>query len=337
MTCGLGLAAVGVLALEIATTHERDAVILHGFTGLYQSDLGAPIEAVARVVDPLPYACAGLLLIAVALRRRRQSQALVSAAVLVGSGVTAQALKHLLAEPRYAQWLLGHQVDRASWPSGHATAVMALALCAVLVAAPAWRPLVALVGGAVALAVAYATLALAWHYPSDVIGGYLVAGLWVSLALSVVPADDAICTRRRAPASVSLCTFGGLVGAVAAAALVGAAAGRVGLDTADRVTAGAGALAIALLVVAMLGAVVMAARDPATGAERGPSPRRRAVLGVGDIGRGDGTPRAAPSRAGPAHNRPEVVPEAPDHPLPGHGGSGWAYDRPDMDRRRPSA
>ena len=58
--------------------------------------------------------------------------------LLVGAGVTTHALKHLLAEPRYADWLgFRDQIEAVSWPSGHGTAAMTLALCAVLVSAPA--------------------------------------------------------------------------------------------------------------------------------------------------------------------------------------------------------
>ena len=53
---------------------------------------------------------------------------------------------------------------------------MALALCAVLAVPARWRPAAATAGGLFALGVAYAILALGWHFPSDVIGGYLVAG-----------------------------------------------------------------------------------------------------------------------------------------------------------------
>jgi len=40
-------------------------------------------------------------------------------------------------------------------------------------------------------------LILAWHMPSDVLGGYLVAALWTALAVAALRAAD-----RRWPARV---------------------------------------------------------------------------------------------------------------------------------------
>jgi membrane-associated phospholipid phosphatase len=184
--CAVGLAVVGWLALDVPAAQDRDVAILHGFTGLDRPRVSGGLEVVGRIVDPLPYALGGLACIAVAIARRRPWHALAAGTVLVATGLSAQALKHLFAEQRFVPWLGRGQIDPASWPSGHATAAMTLALCAVMVAPPAWRGPVALLGGACAIGVAYATLALAWHYPSDVLAGFLLAGLWVSLAVGVL-------------------------------------------------------------------------------------------------------------------------------------------------------
>ena len=88
-------------------------------------------------------------------------------------------------------------ISAASWPSGHATAALALVLCAVLVApaacARSWRGL----GVAFAAAVGCSLLILAWHMPSDVFGGYLVAALWMALAVAGLRAADGAGRRAR--------------------------------------------------------------------------------------------------------------------------------------------
>jgi membrane-associated phospholipid phosphatase len=261
--CGLGLVGVGVLAFAVDAAHERDAAMLHGFTGLYAQTLNSAIRVTAQLADPVPYACVGLLCIAVALVRRRTWRALAVAGVLVGTGVTTQALKQLLAQPRYADWLIGGKIDDASWPSGHATAAMALALCAVMVAPPAWRTATALLGFVCAVALAYATLALTWHYPSDVVGGFLVAGLGASVALAVLARVEVAPPEPRCPPRFGWLLAAGAVGVVTAAAVAGAASERVALDTADRLTVVAGALAIAGLGFALVVATVIAAPGPA--------------------------------------------------------------------------
>jgi membrane-associated phospholipid phosphatase len=184
--CALGFAAVAVLALNNASAQARDVDLLGHLVAFDRPDAQRGLEAVAYSVDPLPYALLGLACIGVAVARRRPWRAVAVAVLLVGTGATAQILKHVLAEQRFVPWLGFGQIDAASFPSGHATAVATLALCAVLVAAPAWRPWVALAGGAWALAVAYATLALAWHYPSDVLAGFLLAGAWFSAVVALL-------------------------------------------------------------------------------------------------------------------------------------------------------
>jgi membrane-associated phospholipid phosphatase len=81
---------------------------------------------------------------------------------------------------------------------------MALAWAAILVAPRAARPVIAALGGAFALAVGASLLLLAWHLPSDVLGGYLVATLWAALALAALRAAERRWPARRrgqAPAS----------------------------------------------------------------------------------------------------------------------------------------
>jgi hypothetical protein len=61
---------------------------------------------------------------------------------------------------------------------------MSLALCSVIAAPARWRPAVAASMAAFAIAVSYSFLELAWHYPSDVLGGFLVAGTWTLLGVA---------------------------------------------------------------------------------------------------------------------------------------------------------
>ena len=46
------------------------------------------------------------------------------------------------------------------------------------------------IGAVFAVAVGCALLILAWHMPSDVLGGYLVAALWTALAVAALRAAD---------------------------------------------------------------------------------------------------------------------------------------------------
>jgi membrane-associated phospholipid phosphatase len=134
------------------------------------------------------------MLFAVARGHRRE--ALAVGLVIALAPLTADILKPLLAHPHARAGAV--HIGPASWPSGHSTAALALALCAVLVAPRRARPLVAVAGGAFALAVGCALLIRAWHMPSDVLGGYLVAVLWMALAVAGLRAAD-----RRWPSGAS--------------------------------------------------------------------------------------------------------------------------------------
>jgi membrane-associated phospholipid phosphatase len=134
------------------------------------------------------YTIWGLLLVAVALLRRRPRVALVVALVLPLAPLSADLLKPLLAHPHAYSGL--KDISAASWPSGHATAATTLALCALIVAPRALRPLVAALGTGFAIGVGASLLILAWHMPSDVFGGYLLGALWVSLAVAFLRATE---------------------------------------------------------------------------------------------------------------------------------------------------
>jgi membrane-associated phospholipid phosphatase len=186
LVCVAGLLVTLVLAYFAPPFGGRDAATLQGFVDLNRPRITTLLSHVAHLADPAPYGLIGLALVIIALLRRRGRVAVAIVVVLMASAVTTEALKPLLSHPRPQEWLGTGQIAAASWPSGHATAAMALALCGVLAVPARWRPAAATAGGLFALAVAYSILVLGWHFPSDVIGGYLVAGLWSSLAAAAI-------------------------------------------------------------------------------------------------------------------------------------------------------
>jgi hypothetical protein len=55
---------------------------------------------------------------------------------------------------------------------------MALALAVLIIAPRSYRPLAAALGTLFTIAVTFSVLFLEWHFPSDVVGGYLIATTW---------------------------------------------------------------------------------------------------------------------------------------------------------------
>lgn len=186
--CLAGLAATWVVAALVPITHARDAAALYDFTRLGRPRVDMLANHILHLLEPGRYTVWALIVVGVALVRRRVRLALAMALVLPLAPLSAEVLKPLLAHPHAYAGL--KDINPASWPSGHATAAMTLALCAILVAPYALQPMVALLGGTFVVGVGISLLILAWHMPSDVFGGYLLAGLWVSLAVAILRATE---------------------------------------------------------------------------------------------------------------------------------------------------
>ena len=187
------LALTWVAAFHIGVFERADQSIFGGFSSLGQRPRVGTIAAfTAGLCNPNPYVYLAAVPLLVAAARKRVWLTLAIGAILLGANVTTQLLKPLLAHPRAASLFNDvAPVGPGSWPSGHATAAMSLALCLVLAVPARLRPAAAALGAVFAVAVSYSFLSLGWHYPSDVFGGFLVAGSWTLLGVSAVSWADA--------------------------------------------------------------------------------------------------------------------------------------------------
>lgn len=164
-------------------------------------------EDLLHTIDVSSLAILGAGIALLALLRGRLAAAASALALVVGANVTTQILKASLERPE-----LTAPTPEGSFPSGHATVAMSLALALILVASPETRPLAAALGGGYAAAVGVAVVLLDWHRPSDVIGAYLVCCIWFGIAATVSR------SLRRRPARSGIGGWGiALAGAVTAA------------------------------------------------------------------------------------------------------------------------
>jgi membrane-associated phospholipid phosphatase len=173
--CWVAFAVLLLAAYFLPFGKWADGWAVQGFVNLQRPWLDGIATFVARLANPGPYAIWVAALAGIALYRRRPRHALAVILLVGGANLLTQILKVLLAHPRHHDFLGDAQLQATAFPSGHATASMALAFAAVLVAPHAWRPFVAVAGSVFALAVSESIVLLAWHFPSDVAGGYLVA------------------------------------------------------------------------------------------------------------------------------------------------------------------
>ncbi len=178
------LIATWYAAFHVGLVRRADQSATIGFVGLDGSRLHSVAEFVAGLCDPRYYVFLAAVPISVALIRRRPRLAMVIAGILLAANETTELLKALVSSPRLLY--LPDRVLTGAWPSGHATAAMSLALCAVIVAPARLRPLVGATMAAFAVAVSYSVLELGSHYPSDVLGGFLVAAMWTMLGAAAL-------------------------------------------------------------------------------------------------------------------------------------------------------
>lgn len=189
-------------AFHVGFVERADQWVVRGFRELgFRPRVNRAAVFIANLCDPKPYVYLCFIPVLAALARRRVRIALAVAAILIGANFTTELLKPLLAAPRPNNLLTTlpgtDAIGAASWPSGHATAAMSLALACVLAAPGRLRPFVAAAGAVFAVAVSYSFLALAWHYPTDVVGGFLVAAIWTLLAVAAVMIADARAPEAR--------------------------------------------------------------------------------------------------------------------------------------------
>jgi hypothetical protein len=143
---------------------------------------------------------------------------------------------------------------------------MALAFAAVLVASQRWRPVVAVIGALFALAVSESIMLLAWHFPSDVVGGFLVATSSALVTLAALRAAQARWPERtgrdaalRAFQAADWRRVAGTTAGIAAiaASAIAITAGSSALQFADRhTTAVVAAVAVAAMAAALPASVL---------------------------------------------------------------------------------
>ena len=178
------LALLALTAGGWAPLDRFDVAVSDAFRGYGDAhpDLVAVLRVVTDVAATVPFVLAGLLISLALAARSERRPALLSATVTVLVPLLWSVLHWLVHHPRPENGFI--VVTSNGFPSGHTSNAAAAALVAVLVIWPRLAP----GGRAVTMAVAVAfgvfigltRLALLVHWPTDVLGGWL-------LALAVVP------------------------------------------------------------------------------------------------------------------------------------------------------
>lgn len=175
-----------VVAYTSSGARGLDASALQGFIDLQGNRVGRLADRFARFGDPGPVIVLTAMLVVLAIARGRLRQAAAILFLIGATSISSQVLKALLSYPRDVPQQGAVLVDPTAFPSGHSTAAMTLAACAVIAAPRAVRPIAAGLGGLLALGVGFSVVTLGWHYPSDVVGGFLLATIWTLLVVAAL-------------------------------------------------------------------------------------------------------------------------------------------------------
>ena len=249
--CFLAFGAVLGCAYAIAPLGRLDATALHGLASLDGSFTDRVAYLVAHSADPLPLMAVLATLFAWGWALGRRREALAAVGLVAGANLVGLILKLVLSHPRFYPILGADQMGADAFPSGHATSAMSIALAAVLVAPARVRIAVACGSAAYVIAVATSLLVLSWHFPSDVVGGLLLAS--GSFFLAVAAIREGAGRRAGAAAQRARLALSPGLGGIGVALLAGA--GLIALSRAEELLAFARlhtvatAAALALMVV----------------------------------------------------------------------------------------
>lgn len=132
---------------------------------------------------------AGIVGIILLFSRHYRAYAVGLAVTLIGAAATDYGMKEVMERAR-PDGLIPSIIETSfSFPSGHATAAMALygfAAYILCVLFPARKLFVVATAVLVIGIIGFSRLYLGLHFPSDVIAGYILGGLWLLIGIECV-------------------------------------------------------------------------------------------------------------------------------------------------------
>lgn len=263
-------AFIGVLVLAYFTGIGRwvDNAALHEFMVMHRDRLDRIASFLVHLCDPGRYAVGAVAVILLALLLRGVRSAAAVGFLIFGANATSQLLKPALAYHRelwHSHWHMYNLPD-AGFPSGHATAAMTISMAVLIIAPRAARPLVATLGMAFTIGVSLSIVILHWHFPSDVIGGFLVATAWSLVTFAALiamnerwPERGTMRQKMResipAPSPATIAKLA-VLGAIAVAVVAASRAHQIA-SFADRHTAASAVVGAIVVAAAVLLAAVV--------------------------------------------------------------------------------
>jgi len=186
MVSAIGFALIADEVKEQDTLRYDDA-ILTAINTQSSPLLDAFFVPVTNTGDVIIVSIATLLVAGSLLYLKKRYKALLVVVSVVGAAVINVVIKLLFERTRPDLWEQIVSEASFSFPSGHAMASSALGFALVAVMwNTRWRLLTILLAGLYIALVGLSRLYLGVHYPTDVIGGWLLSLTWVLLVAGIL-------------------------------------------------------------------------------------------------------------------------------------------------------
>lgn len=159
-----------------------DAPILTFFAENQTSILNYFFLSVTRVGSIFFLAPVGILILGILLRHQYYPEAILLSIGFSGTSLINHALKFILIRNRPILFPPLQEYGGFAFPSGHSAQITAFALCLFLIihrVQSHWQWPTAILLSMLVVCVTTSRLYLQVHYPSDILGGCLVALIWV--------------------------------------------------------------------------------------------------------------------------------------------------------------
>jgi len=234
VVCGMLLVALYVVAVRTHWGQTVDDAALDGRTT--RATVLAATDRVLNTISIASLALGSAAIVLVAFARRRPHLAVTAAAVILGSNVTTQFLKKVLLERPDLPGPPDPLGVLNSFPSGHSTVAMSLAVGLVIVVPARARPLAALGGLVYATLVGAGTVTAGWHRPSDVAAAYLLVMVWAGACLALLIMTEGAQRTRPARLLQRVPSINPFFAGVGVGLLLGAMIGVAGTLVAARET-----------------------------------------------------------------------------------------------------
>lgn len=160
-------------------------------------------DVFCTVLGPTVFRLVALVVIVVALVRRKMRTALFLVISVEVGGLISEACKAAAHRPRPGEALVS--ASSSSFPSGHALGVMVGVLAFLTLVLPVVRrPLrvwLIAVGALVVVAIGVGRVVLNVHHPSDVLAGWAMGYVWFVVCLLLVPPVAPITAPDETPAT----------------------------------------------------------------------------------------------------------------------------------------